>query len=103
MRINSIVKKATGLFILFFIVNCSPTLRNIEDEEQTFVSSSFMESCNTNNDPSMKSMCSCAESKIREQNASTNNRDSENNTNTTYTRGVSKGEMDLALNDCRKK
>jgi hypothetical protein len=98
MEMKKIISNLTILCALIFITNCAPGMRYIEEEEQ--VTSSFAESCNPTNDPSMVALCTCAETKMREQNDGLQNTDFDPSNNAII-RGISRGEMEEALDDCR--
>lgn len=114
MKISEILKKVTGLFALIFMVNCSQLMRTANQtdtasssSQKNTISTSFMNTCNPNNDASMRSICSCAESKLREEDAGIDNAvdvqgNSMRNSDSSSMRGITMSDIDMAVSDCRK-
>jgi hypothetical protein len=100
MKMPKIILNITGLFALVFAVNCSQTTLNGQNKDS--ISSSFMESCNPNDDKSMQSVCNCAESKFREEDEESSDPFNAGGSGTTTIRGVSRSEMDTAITECRQ-
>ena len=88
MNINKQIIKV-GIVALVFATGCSS--RGSLSGNSDSISNSFMDSCNPNNDTSMNSVCSCAESSFREANEGS-----------LVIRGVSESEMNVAVSECRR-